>query len=133
MIWWHEGGLIDKAIGPFVRRAMVEANTFVAMEPLPSIQDKGSKLQSFHARYLAGQIVFPIKRAWANRVIEQLVKFPAGRWDDACDVCGLIGRGLDSMQNPHVAMSPKRDVLVPYTEKWLEFNSLPDKPKVRYF
>jgi predicted phage terminase large subunit-like protein len=132
-MWWNEGGLIDKAIGPAIRRAMCESNTFVTIESLPSIQDKGAKLQSFHARYQAGQIVFPINRKWATRVIEQLVKFPAGRWDDAADVCGLIGRGLDMMTNPHVALPVQKDVLVPFSEKWLEFNQFPGKKEIRYF
>ncbi len=131
--WWNEGGLIDKAIGPSIRRAMTEANKFVAVHSLPSLQDKGIKLQAFHARCTALTVHFPVRRKWADRVIEQLIKFPAGRWDDGADVCGLIGRAVDEMYEPQLPEVVKRPILVPFTEKWIEFNDRSDKPKVRYF
>jgi predicted phage terminase large subunit-like protein len=131
--WFNEGGLIDKAIGPTIRRAMREGGKFTVVESLPSIQDKGAKLQAFHARAHAKTVFFPAKRKWADRVIEQLIKFPGGRWDDAADVCGLIGRGIDQMANPHVPLAERRPEVVPFTGKWLEWNDRPDKPKVRYF
>jgi predicted phage terminase large subunit-like protein len=131
--WWNEGSLIDKAIGPAIRRAMREARKYTVVEPLSSILDKGAKLQSFHARTTAGTVHFPVKRAWAERVIDQLVKFPAGRWDDAADVCGLIGRGIDQMLDAQLPPKSERPILVPFTEAWLTYNDRPNKPKVRYF
>lgn len=131
--WWNEGGLIDKAIGPFLRRRMMETQKFASIDSLTSIMDKGAKLESFHARCEAGGVHFPHNRKWADRVIEQLVKFPGGRWDDAADVCGLIGRGLDKMVNPYVPSPPERKILTPFTREWIEASEAPDKPKVRYF
>ena len=131
--WWNEGGLIDKAIGPNIRRAMRESQRFVDVKSLPSLQDKGIKLQAFHARCTAGTVHFPLKRKWADRVVEQLIKFPAGRWDDAADVCGLIGRGVDEMFDPQLPVVESRPILVPFTEKWIEYNDRNAKPKVRYF
>jgi predicted phage terminase large subunit-like protein len=131
--WFDEGGLIEKAIGPTVRKSMRDARAFVAIESLPSLVDKGIRLQAFHAMATAGAIHFPVKRPWADRVIEQLVKFPAGRWDDAADVCGLIGRGVDLMYDAQVPVRDTKPLLVPFTEKWIEFNAKGDKPPVRYF
>jgi predicted phage terminase large subunit-like protein len=131
--WANEGGLIDKAIGPSIRSAMQHAQKFVAVESLPSLDDKAVKLQAFHARATAGTIHFPVRRAWADRVIEQLVKFPGGRWDDAADVCGLIGRLVDKMMDARVPSAESRPLLIPFTEKWLEFNDKASEPKVRYF
>lgn len=130
--WFHEGGLIDKAIGPAIRRAMREKQRFVTMQALPSLMDKGIKLQAFHARAHARTVHFPLKRAWTEHVIEELVKFPAGRWDDAADVCGLIGRGIDQMMDASIPTDGPRPMLVPFTGAWLEYGSDP-KPKVRYF
>jgi predicted phage terminase large subunit-like protein len=133
VLWWNEGGLIDHAIRPAINRAMIEAHRFTTIETLPSMTNKGQKLQSFHARYEAGQVVFPIRRKWADRIIDQLVKFPAGRFDDGADVCGLFGRGLDLMSSPHVPSAERSEPeLVPFTEKWLEFTETP-RNKVRYF
>jgi len=133
IMWFDEGGIIDKAIGPAKRKAMRDARTYVSIESLPSLEDKGVKLQAFHAMATAHAIHFPVKRPWADRVIEQLVKFPAGRWDDAADVCGLIGRGIDKMFDAQLPSAETKPILVPFTEAWLMYNDRNDKPKVRYF
>lgn len=130
---FNEGGLIDKAIGPAIRKGMQEAQKFVAIESLPSLDDKAIKLQSFHARATAGTIHIPVRRAWAEDLIDQLVKFPAGRWDDKADVAGLIGRGIDQMLDARVMIPERRPVLVPFSGKWLEWNDGSEKPKVRFF
>lgn len=131
--WFNEGGLIDKAIGPAIRSGMQHAQKFVAVEMLPSLDDKSVKLQAFHARATAGTIHFPVKRAWAENCIEQLVKFPGGRWDDKADVCGLIGRGVDKMMDARLPSETARPILLPFTEAWLMSGSENDKPKVRYW
>lgn len=131
--WFNEGGLIDKAIGPSIRSAMKHAQRFTVIEQLPSLDDKGVKLQAFHARATNGAIHFPLKRAWTEHVLEQLIKFPTGRWDDAADVCGLIGRGVDQMMDARIEVAEPKPLLVPFTAKWIEFNDQNDKPKVRYF
>ena len=131
--WANEGGLIDKAIGPTIRSAMQHSQKFVAVEQLPSLQDKAIKLQAFHARATAGTVHFPVKRAWADNCIEQLVKFPGGRWDDKADVCGLIGRMVDKMMDASLPSETRKPLLVPFTEAWLMFNDKDQKPKVRYF
>lgn len=130
---WNEGGLIDKAIKPAMKQAMRLNQRYVAVESLPSLHDKSMKLQAFHARAHAGTIHFPVRRPWAEHVIEQLVKFPGGRWDDAADVCGLIGRGVDVMVEASIPSLERRPLLVPFTEAWLEYNDRNQKPKVRHF
>jgi len=131
--WANEGGLIDKAIGPAIRSAMQHAQKFVSIESLPSLDDKGVKLQAFHARATAKTVHFPVKRRWADDCIEQLVKFPGGRWDDKADVCGLIGRMVDKMMDARLPSETSRQILVPFSAAWLEYDSGKDKPKVRYF
>jgi predicted phage terminase large subunit-like protein len=131
--WFNEGGLIDKAIGPAIRSAMQHAQKFVSIEQLPSLDDKAIKLQAFHARVTAGTVHIPIRRKWAEDLIDQLVKFPAGRWDDKADCCGLLGRGVDQMADARLPSETSRPLLIPFTEKWLCYNDKPDTPKVRYF
>jgi len=130
---FDEGGLIEKAIGPTIRKAMRDAHAYVTIESLPSLQDKGIRLQAFHAMATAHAIHFPVKRPWADRVIEQLVKFPAGRFDDAADVCGLIGRGVDLMFDAQLPIRDTKPLLTPFTSEWIEYNDRNEKPKVRYF
>ena len=131
--WFNEGGVIDKAISPAIYRRMGERRTYVTLTMLSSIMDKGMKLQSFHARASAGKIWFPLRRQWALDVVDQLVRFPAGKHDDKADVCGLLGRGIDQMYAPSLPSEETRDILVPFSERWLEWNDRHAKPKVRYF
>lgn len=131
--WWNEGGLIDKALAPGIRKEMRRTRTFTVLESLPSILDKGLKLQAFHSLVANGMVFFPLGEPWAERVIDQLIKFPGGRWDDAADACGLIGRALDQMFDASIPVVQAKPNLVPYTEAWLEYNDRNAKPKTRYF
>lgn len=131
--WWNEGGTIDKALAPHVRKAMKRARAWTVLESLPSMQDKGLKLQAFHALVANGMVYFPMGQRWAEEVIDQLVKFPGGRWDDKADVCGLIGRAIDQMWEAKEPVEEKRHIVRPYTEEWLELGNLNKPPKVRYY
>lgn len=131
--WANEGGLIDKAIGPSIRSAMQHSQKFTAIEMLPSLDDKSIKLQAFHARATARTVHFPLRRAWTDHVIDQLCKFPGGKHDDAADVCGLAGRMVDKMYDARLPLATTKPLLIPFTEKWLEYNDRNEKPKVRYF
>lgn len=129
---WNEGGTIDKALAPHVRKKMRDSHAFTVLESLPSMQDKGLKLQSFHALAANGMVYFPMQFRWAEEVIDQLIKFPGGRWDDKADACGLIGRAIDQMYDATTPVEPKRHIMRPYTEEWINYGSDP-KPKVRFF
>lgn len=136
--WWHEGGPIGNAITPAMVQAMRQSGgvgglgrVWVKLESMPSIRNKTVKLASFQARAAARTVHLPLRRPWATRIVDQLLAFPAGRNDDAADVCGLLGRGIDSMIAAHVPSSTPRKELVPFTEAWWESGADPE-PKVRY-
>jgi len=130
---WNEGGIIDKAIGPAIRDQMRRQQRFVHIEPLTSIQDKSMKVQAFHARCTAHTVHFPLRKKFTDHVIDQLCKFPGGKHDDAVDVCGLIGRGIDQMVDARLPSAIVKPILVPFTEAWLTYNDSNQAPKVRYF
>lgn len=131
--WFNEGGVIDKAIAPTIRSEMRRNRRFVSIESMPSILDKSMKVQAFHAMYGARTIHFPLRRKWTDHVIEQLCKFPGGKHDDAVDVCGLIGRGIDKMNDAKLPFTQPRDTIIPFTERWLELGNLTEKREPRYF
>ena len=133
MKWWHEGGPIGEAITPAMNKALREAKVYVVLEPMPSIQNKAVKLASFQARAATGTVHWPKGKPWANRAVEQLLGFPAARHDDAADNCGLIGRGIDAMANPHIPSARPRPQLVPFTAAWLEYQEPDERNKPRYF
>jgi predicted phage terminase large subunit-like protein len=133
MKWYHEGGPIGEAVTPAILRALREAKTYVVLEAMPSIQNKAVKLGSFQARAATGTIHFPSGRPWAGRTIDQLCAFPAGRYDDAADACGLIGRGIDAMMNPHIPSARPKPLLVPFSVPWLLHQEKDESNKPRYF
>lgn len=131
--WFNEGGLIDKAIAPTIRNEMRRNRRFTSIESLPSIGDKSMKVQAFHAMYSARAIHFPLRRKWTDHIIDQLCRFPGGKHDDAVDVCGLIGRGIDRMNDARLPSTEPRTIITPFTEAWLELGNLDKKPEPRYF
>lgn len=100
LTWFGERGVIENAIGPARDRMMLDAAARGAaptvVELLPSVADKVAKVASFRARARLGMVHVP-DTPWGRRLIDQLVRFPAGRHDDAVDVCGMIGRGVDQL------------------------------------
>lgn len=131
--WAHEGGPIGKALGPAIRRAIRESRgKFRAViEELTSIRSKAVKLGSFQAMAASGRVHLPLKRVWAQRLVDQLCAFPAGRYDDAADVAGLLGRLIDKMQQAPKDAVPQGKELVPFSISWLEYEE-DDKPKIRF-
>lgn len=131
--WAHEAGPIDHAIGPALRKSMRERKPpiFTILEPMPSIKNKTIKLATLHAWAAAGRVWLPTGREWAERLIEQLCAFPAGRYDDGCDAAGLLARLLDKMVNARVESRETRPQLVPFTTAWLEHQDTPER-SIRY-
>lgn len=129
--WANEGGPIDLAIRPAINRAMREANRYTTIVKLTSIQDKSIKLTSFHARCSAGTVWVPYCE-WGEALIDQLIKFPAGKFDDKCDVAGLLGRLIDTMNEPSMPQDAPTPDLKPFSAKWLEYDESKQQPAVRY-
>ena len=130
---FHEGGLIEKTIGPFVRAQMIHNRAWTVLQELPSLTDKASRLQTLHGMCSMGAVHLPINRKWAEEMINQLIKFPAGRWDDGADMAGLMARGIDQMVAPHIHVPEKPKPIIPLTEAWFSLGDKPKEPKVRYF
>lgn len=138
---FNEGGVIDKAIRPAFNAAMRDWNRkarekgtrsiFLDLRSLPSMSDKVAKLSSFFARAASGKVFWPRHAPWAERGIDQLLAIPAGRWDDAADVYGLAGRGLDQYHVPANPIITRKEGIKPFSAAWLEHTE-DVKPTVRW-
>lgn len=133
-MWAHEGGPIDNAISPAVERALREhvPVVYTSRIALPSIKNKAVKLASFQARAASGKVFLPMRREWAKRLVDQLCAFPAGKYDDAADVAGLIGRLLDVMMTTSNTTREIRRGIVPFSTEWLEYDGGAKKLSPRY-
>jgi predicted phage terminase large subunit-like protein len=102
LCWFGEGGVIQKAIEPMLKRRMRERKTYCRLEWLPSVADKPTRARSFQAMAASG-------RVWFERgadIAEHLV-FPAGKNDDDVDCSSLIGRAIDQA-HPAIVQAVKK-------------------------
>jgi predicted phage terminase large subunit-like protein len=100
LCWFGESGVIRRSIEPFLLRRMNERKAHCRLEWVASIADKPSRARSIQALASMGKVFFPAQAAWKSDVVGQMMRFPAGKHDDAVDVMGLIGRGLEFVKPP---------------------------------
>lgn len=117
---FNEGGVIDKATGPLFNLRMRQRRVYADRRAIPSMQDKVAKCASFQGRASA-RTVHLRDNANSRRIVQQLVALPAGRYDDAADVCGLIGRAVDQFPMARVPAPKKESAIKPFTAAWLEY------------
>lgn len=98
--WFGESGPIRRAIEPFMMSRMTQRNAFCRIEWLPSVADKPTRARSIQAMASMGKVFLPKNAAWKGDVLAQLLRFPAGKHDDAVDVFSLVGRGLEFIREP---------------------------------
>lgn len=90
LCWFGEGGVIQKAVEPMLRRRMRERNVHCRLEWLPSVADKPTRARSFQAMAATGRVHFE-----AGADLSEFLVFPAGKHDDEVDTASLIGRAID--------------------------------------
>jgi predicted phage terminase large subunit-like protein len=106
LAWFGEGGVIQKAIEPMLRRRMLERKVFCRLEWLPSVADKPTRARSFQAMAASGRVYFE-----RGADLSEFLSFPAGKHDDEVDVASLIGRAIDQAHPAVVSAAsvpPKR-------------------------
>jgi predicted phage terminase large subunit-like protein len=94
-----ESGVIKSSLEPFLQKRMREEGQWTQCEWITRRSDKQASAQPIRARASMGKVRFP-KKPWADRVINQCVAFPAGKYDDAVDTLALIGMALDKTHAP---------------------------------
>ena len=101
-----EAGVIEKAIRPQLERRMRERKVYCRLEWLPSIHDKPTRARAFQSRAAMGLVSLP-EDEYGERVLSQLLSFPAGKYDDAVDMCSLIGAAIDQAHSGIIAVAPE--------------------------
>jgi predicted phage terminase large subunit-like protein len=97
LTWYGEAGPIRRSVEPFLMKRSRERRVYCDFQWLPSMSDKPTRARSFQARWSMGKVYLPANVEWANRLLRQMTRFPAGAEDDAVDVCSLIGRAIDDI------------------------------------
>lgn len=92
--WFGEAGVIQKAVEPALKRRMIERKVYGRIEWVPSIHDKPTRARALQARAAMGLVSLP-EGPEGDRMLDQLIAFPAGKHDDFVDALGTIGRAID--------------------------------------
>jgi predicted phage terminase large subunit-like protein len=92
--WFGEAGPIRRAVEPFLMRRMSDRQAFCRIEWLPSISDKPTRARTIQGMASMGKVWLPKNAPWKADLLNQLMRFPAGKFDDGVDVLSLFGRGL---------------------------------------
>jgi predicted phage terminase large subunit-like protein len=101
LAWFGEGGVIQKAVEPMLKRRMRERRTFCRLEWLPSVHDKPTRARSFQAMAASGRVYFE-----RGADLGEFLSFPAGKHDDDVDTASLIGRAIDQA-HPAMVLNAK--------------------------
>lgn len=106
-----ETGPIRRAVEPFLDRRMRERRVYTATEWIPTSNgSKEARARPFQAMTATGRVFWP-RKEWAERVLDQCLRFPAGKHDDAVDTCALIGAYLDKTWAATRTPEPKPAVI----------------------
>lgn len=106
--WAEENGQIIKSIGPFLEQRMREQRVYCVREQYASAHDKATRARAIQARMSMGKVFLPRGRQWAQELVSELLRFPAGAHDDQVDVLSLFGRMLSEMVSGSVRKMPEK-------------------------
>lgn len=96
VVWGAEVGQIKKAVSPWLNKRSRQRRIYIDIEPMSHLGNKAVNARSFQAICKLGLVYIPVCD-WGEELIRQLVKFPAGAFDDKVDACGLMGRLIDKV------------------------------------
>lgn len=111
MQWAEENGQIIKSVGPLIEKRMRERRVYARREQYSSAVDKPTRSRAMQGRAAMGKVYLPANKAahpWVDDLLNELLAFDAGKYDDQVDALGLIGRMLDEMQAANVPKAVKR-------------------------
>lgn len=106
--FFGESGVIKRSIEPFLKKRMRERKAFCRIDDcwLPSISDKASRALALQARAAMGKVWLP-DNEHGHKILTQLLQFPAGKFDDDVDMCGLMARAIDQSHPATKMTAPK--------------------------
>ncbi len=95
LCWFPEDDNNWKASKAFVKAAMRRLACHCRIEEIsPHGQDKPTKARSIQAKASMGEVWFP-NGPLGDAIIDEFVRFPAGKHDDEVDTASIIGRVID--------------------------------------
>jgi predicted phage terminase large subunit-like protein len=88
-----ERGQISMALGPILKKRIAERNqyTFRLEELRPGRTDKVLRARTIQARMQQGKVRIPSDAPWTTTLVNELLRFPNGVFDDQMDTLAWVG------------------------------------------
>ncbi len=93
MAEFAEVGVIRRAVEGILKQQRLVRKAYGEVEWVSHIGDKSANARALQALSQMGLVGLP-NTEYGDYVLDQLLKFPAGKYDDAVDMCALIGRAI---------------------------------------
>ena len=122
-VWWMESEMISKSFGPFLRKRMVETNTYTLIDPVTPTKDKMTRARSIQGRMSMRKVRFPSFAPWFMDAKNQMMRFPHGANDDFVDWIAWIGLGLTKELAAQSYRKPKNNIPETGTAAWVIHSS----------
>lgn len=100
-----ESGVIRRAVEPFQAMRARQRKIYPRWEWITRTGDKMAMARAFQGMASMGMIHIPLCD-WGERLIDQLVAFPAGKDDHSVDVCALMAMAI-MMAHPAMVEKPE--------------------------
>ena len=107
MCEFAEVGVIRRAVEGLMKRRRLERRAYGNMEWVSHIGDKSANARALQSMASMGLVGLPVGD-YGDYVLEQLIKFPAGKHDDAVDMCALMARAIDEA-HPMLTAVPQEE------------------------
>ena len=118
-----EVGVIRRATEGLLRQQRLLRRAHGVIEWMPHIGDKAANARALQALAQMGLVGLP-NTDYGDYCLEQLIKFPAGKYDDAVDMMALIARAIDEA---YPMMTIPHDEQTSQPDKWNKaFNDADD-------
>lgn len=100
-----ETGQIRRAVEPFLKMRSASRRIYPRLEWIVRSGDKATMARAFQGMAASGMVYIP-RCDWGDRLIDLLCRFPNAKFDDAVDVCALMGTALQ-MAHPAISLKPR--------------------------
>ena len=115
MCEFAEVGVIRRAVEGLMKRRRLERRAYGNIEWVSHIGDKSANARALQSMASMGLVGLP-KNDYGDYVLEQLIKFPAGKHDDAVDMCALMARAIDEA-HPMLTAIPQDETPIDHWDR----------------
>ena len=104
--FFGEGGVIRRAIEPFLTRRMIERTSFVPCEWITRTKDKPTCARSLQGLAALGKVRI-VDTPYGRDLLAEMLKFPAGQVDDKVDMAVNFAMAIDQA-HPSIVKQPEK-------------------------